>query len=183
MTPIMLRGHEMYVRIRGIDGARRRVDAAVAGAAVHDEEDSPYCVVLWDDFRAPEQVLEQLSRDLATEALWLVWQKQVDAFAFQRWLNGEPIRRLAYGVWEKERTWELVDGAPEPWETDAFFSPRRLEMQLKLARMYPGGWSESDLRRVWQEHVLEVDNDQPVLNGLDSAYVVARHYTLPGWTL
>jgi hypothetical protein len=180
---IMLRGHELYVRVADVSDALPRVEAAVGDAAVFEEAGNPYCVVLWNDFRAPETVLANVSGDLSTEVLWLVWQKQVDAFAFQRWVSGKAIRRLAYGVAEKERTWELVDGEPQLWEADALFPQAKLELEVKLAREYPCGWSEGDLRRVWAERRLEVDSDQPTLNGLDAAYVVARHYRLPGWTL
>jgi hypothetical protein len=182
---IDLRGHEIYVRTETVPDARARIRAAVGGAAVHEEPGNPYDVVLWDDFRAPEALLQELTRELSTEALWLVWQKQADSFAFQRWVGGEALRRLAYGVWDKERIWEQVDGEAEPWEGDALFPLSRLERQLRVSRLFPdpAGASEEEVRRIWQERRLVVDSEHPRLVAMDAALVVARHYRLPGWTL
>jgi hypothetical protein len=182
---IALRGHEIYARTETVPDALSRIRGAVGSAAVHDEPGNPYAVVLWDDFRAPEALLQELSRELATEALWLVWQKQADAFAFQRWVRGVALRRLAYGVWDQERLWEQVDGEAEPWEGDALFPPSRLERQIRVSRLFPdpAGVPEEEVRRIWQERRLVVDSEHPRLVAMDAAIVVARHYRLPGWAL
>ena len=188
MTAIILHGHEFYVRIDRHANALEQVRAEVGEApSVHVEPDNPYCVVLWakEDFSPPEGHFERLSRGLAGEVLWLAWQKQVDAFAFQRWMDGRPVRRLAYGVLEKERTWEVVDGTPEPWEAEALFPAARLERQLHVRGLFPdpSELPEAELRRVWEEHLLVVDSQHPQLVAIDAAWVVARHYRLPGWSL
>jgi hypothetical protein len=118
VTVIMLRGHEFYVRTEGRTAEAERVRAAVGAATdVREDSSSSYCVVLWDEFQPPEQLFEALSGNPSAEVVWLAWQKQVDAFCFQRWLSGKAVRRLAYGVLEAERTWEFVDGVPEPCPT------------------------------------------------------------------
>ena len=188
MTAILLRGHELYVRTGDREAVLQEVRTAVgSGGDVLQVPGNPYCVVLWagEDYRPPEELLEDLSRNLGVDALWLAWQKQVDAFAFQRWVKGSAVRRLAYGVCEKERTWELVDGSPEPWEGEALFPPIRLQRQLRVQRLFPdaGAPCEAELRRIWQEHLLSADSEHPRLVAIDAAHVVARYYCLPGWTL
>lgn len=188
MTALILHGHEFYVRIGERDEALEQVRTVVGeSAGVHAEPGNPYCVVLWArrDFVPPESHLERLSRELGVEVLWLAWQKQVDAFAFQRWVDGGPVRCLAYGVLEKERTWEVVDGAPEPWEAEALFPPERLERQLRVRRLYPDATElpEAELRRIWNERLLVAGSRHPQLVAIDAAWVVARYYRLPGWSL
>jgi len=186
MTNVMLHGHEFYVATRERAQDLERVAAIVGDNRVHSEVGNPYCVVLWakEDFVPPDDVLEALSRELSTETLWLAWQKQVDGFAFQRWVSGTPIRRLAYGV-ERERIWETVEGTPESWEADAFFSPARLTQQLRVRSLFPNpsGMSDSELQRVWQEKRLIVGSEEPRLAAISAAWVVARHFRLPGWDL
>jgi hypothetical protein len=184
---MILRGHELYVRVGDSPTAVDRLRDAVGEAAdIHHSPGSAYCVVLWPDetFRPPEELSRSLSRDLATEVVWLAWQKQVDAFAFQRWVDGKSVRRLAYGMMERERTWEVVDGTPEPWEADAFFDPARLERQLRVRKLFPGRdeITEEELRRVWEQRLLVVDSEHPQLAAIDAAYTVARHFRLPGWS-
>jgi hypothetical protein len=186
MTSIVLRGHELYVRVDGRTAAAAHVRGVLDQATeVHHEPGAPYCVVLWaaEDFRPPEHLFEVLSRELATEVIWLAWQKQVDAFAFQRWVGGRPVRRLSYGVLDKERTWELVEGTPEPWEAEALFPPTRLERQLRVRRLLADdSMPEAELRRIWEQRLLVVDSEHPQLVAIDAAHVVARHFQLPGWT-
>src|SRR6188474_431621 len=154
MSSLALRGHEFYVKVGDDTAALERLRAVVgADCSVVRGPGSAYCVVLWADetFDPPEQLLATLSRDLSTEVIWLAWQKQVDAFAFQRWVGGNVVRRLAYGIMEKERTWELVEGTSEPWEVEAFFSSKRLERELQVRTLFPGNddVTEQELRRVW----------------------------------
>jgi hypothetical protein len=188
MTQPILHGHEFYVRIPDDRAALEAVLIAAGGdGQLYQEPGNPYCLVLWAprDFVPPEHILRAVSRELEADVIWLAWQKQVDAFAFQRWAKGVPMRRLAYGVLEKERTWELVDGTAEPWEPAALFPPKRLELQLRVRRSHPdpGDISDDELRRIWREQILAVDSEHPQLVAVDVAHVVARHYQLPGWRL
>lgn len=183
----MIRGFDFYVRLRPQE--RVRMLAAIRNAvgtdgAVYDQ--ASHAVVLWGDFRPPETVLERLSRDFQTEVIWLAFQKQVDAFGYERWHNGSLLRRLTYGCFEKERTWEEVDGMPEPWEAAALFDARELESRLLSERALSPEFrmTEDDvnrLRTVWREHRLEVNSTEPMITGRDVAEAVAAAYGLPGW--
>jgi hypothetical protein len=187
----LIRGSDFYVRL---DPQRRAVmlesvRSAVTGSGTLYEKDA-HAVVLWHDFNPPEGLLERLSRDLRTQVIWLSFQKQVDAFGFLHWENGSRVRRLVYGCYEKERTWEQVDGTPEAWEAAAIFDQARLERRLARAREWAregirelGNTPEEEarLRAIWRERRLAVDSDEPGIDGRDVAETVAIAYGLPGW--
>jgi hypothetical protein len=184
---LAIRGTEVFVRqVPGrSDQAVDAVRAAVASKGTVYPR-SNYIVVLWHDFRAPEDVMAALSRDLQTDVIWLAFQKTVDAFAFQHWKDGKRLRRLTFGCYEKERTWEEVDGSPEPWEAQAFFGQDRLELKLELTRQFSESASEAAreaerLRTIWRDRKLEADSHEPDIEARDAAEAVAIAYGLPGW--
>jgi hypothetical protein len=84
-----------------------------------------------DRFRCPERELSDLSAHLRTDVIWLGFQSLVDAFQFHHWRDGTHVRSLVYGCFEQERTWERVEGAPEPWEQHALFDPEFLALRLQ----------------------------------------------------
>jgi hypothetical protein len=76
---MILRGHELYVRVGDSRIAMDRLrDAVGETAATHHSSGCAYCVVLWPDetFRPPEQLSAALSRDLAEE-LRHVWAQRL----------------------------------------------------------------------------------------------------------
>lgn len=173
---------DAYVRIpeRRAEGIRSRA----GGRPVHVMDGKQYCRVEWGGFDAPESWLRETSRELNTDVLWLVFQKQADAFAFEHWIAGELKRRLTYGV-EDERVWECVDGVAEAWEADAFFSPRILERRLKVLQVIdmPGAQRQDAieaLERVWAEQRIEVGATEPAVSAGSVGPAVARYYDLPG---
>jgi len=175
--------HDAYVRIPS-DGLAR-IRPLSGGRRIQVEQGKPFCRVEWDDFETPEAWLRETSRGLATDVLWLVFQKQSDAFAFEHWTNGESGRRLAYGL-ENERVWERVDGSPEEWEAEAFFSARALERRIRVigvidmpteAREQTAG----DLERIWMERRIDVGAAEPLVAAGSAGAVVARFYDLPSW--
>jgi hypothetical protein len=184
----MLRGYDFYVRL---DASRRHTmleavrNAVGTNGTVYDQK--THAVVLWHDFQPPEPLLARLSKDLKTQVIWLAFQKQVDAFGYARWENGARLRRLAFGCYEKERTWEQVDGEPEPWEASALFDKDRLERRLSAqhrlgGELAPTAEEEDMLREVWRERCLIVESVEPSINGLDVARAVALEHGLPGWS-
>jgi hypothetical protein len=183
----MLRGTDFYVRL---DDSRRHQMLDTVRNAVGREGtvyDQPtHAVVVWHDYRPPEPLLVSLSRDLGTQVIWLSFQKTVDAFEFIRWEGGESRRWLTFGCYEKERTWERVDGTPEAWEPAAIFNDERLERQLASNRRLPADLQipadEADrLRTIWRERRLAVDSHEPNISARDVAAAAAAAYGLPGW--
>jgi hypothetical protein len=183
----VLRGFEFYVRLEParrvemLDTVRRAVGA---DGTVYDR--NTHAVVSWRDHHPPEQLLESLSRALKTHVIWLAFQKQVDAFAYERWENGTRLRRLAFGCYEHERTWEQVDGEPEEWEAAAIFDAARLDTRLSQARRVGPAFAfapekEQELRQLWRERRLNVGSQEPDINGRDVAEAVAIAHGLPGW--
>jgi hypothetical protein len=80
-----------------------------------------------------------------------------------------------------------VDGTPEPWETEALFNPRVLERKVRVIKEFSespaeAAREEERLRSIWRDRRLEVDSDQPGINGRDAAEAVATAYDLPGWS-
>lgn len=110
--------------------------------------DNPPC-----GFDPPEEELRDLSARLDTDVLWITFQSVVDAFEFHHWRKGVALRGLAFGCRAEERTWERVEGEPEPWEASAF--------EDLQAPMEPGQWDGMQSREVARE--------------------IAIHYRLPDW--
>jgi hypothetical protein len=182
-----IRGFEFYVRL---EPARSDKDLQTLAAAVGDRgtiyRRSPWAVVLWDDFFAPDALLREISGSLTTQVIWLSFQKQVDAFELQHWEKGQLKRRLTFGCYEKERTWEKVEGQPEAWEAAALFDPTDLQREIGFLKEYPPegktvAAAEAELSAIWSEHRLSVDSQLPNITGRDAAEAVAVAYSLPGW--
>ena len=182
-----IRGFEFYVRL---DPARSGESLQALATAVGNRGTiyprSQWAMVLWDDFFAPDALLREISDSLATQVIWLSFQKQVDAFELQHWAKGQLQRRLMFGCYEKERTWEKVEGQPEAWEAAALFDPRDLQREIEFLKDYPPQGktlvaAEAELRAIWSEHRLSVDSQLPNITGRDAAEAVAVAYSLPGW--
>lgn len=130
-------------------------------------------------FIPPEADLSKLSARLATDVLWLGFQSVVDAFQYHHWRSGEHLRSLIYGCFRQERTWERVEGVPEPWERLAFFGLKDLEHALQFA----SGEEAAELQRIWRDAEIVPGRSDPMIDGRESARKVAEFYRLPGWSL
>jgi len=96
-------------------------------------------------YEVPERDLAELSLRFGTDVLWLSFQSTVDAFQFYHWRNGEHLRTLVYGCFDKEHTWERTEGNPESWERAVFFNPEAWNAGNK-------NWSASgEKRRYWPD--------------------------------
>jgi hypothetical protein len=133
-----------------------------------------------DAFEGPESSLAALSTHLATDVIWLGFQSTVDAFQFHHWRSGQHIRALVYGCFQDERTWERVEGEPEPWEREILFSQRELEHVLKYAA---SGSERHELQRVWRDADISPGRTEPGLDSQDCAHKIAAHYKLPHYGL
>jgi hypothetical protein len=131
-------------------------------------------------FEAPESDLAALSTRLATDVIWLGFQSTVDAFQFHHWRSGRHVRSLVYGCFQDERTWERVEGEPEPWEREVMFSHRELEQFLK----YAGSDSErQELQRIWRDAEISPGKMEPALDSRECAHKIAAHYQFPHYSL
>lgn len=88
-----------------------------------------------DAFEAPERDLSDLSSKLKSDVLWLGFQSAVDAFQFHHWRAGKRLRTLVYGCFCEERTWERIEGEPEPWEPDVFSALKTFSVLSNLPSM------------------------------------------------
>jgi len=120
-------------------------------------------------YEVPERDLAELSLRFGTDVLWLSFQSTVDAFQFYHWRNGEHLRTLVYGCFDKEHTWERTEGNPESWERAVFFNPEGLEC------------AKQELERIWREAEILAGRTQPTLIARRCALKVAQHFHLPGW--
>jgi len=129
-----------------------------------------------DAFEAPETDLAALSTRLATDVIWLGFQSTVDAFQFHHWHSGRHVRALVYGCFQDERTWERVEGVPELWEREVFFSQRELNHVLKHA----GSDSErKEVQRIWRDAEIVAGRMEPGLDSRDCCHKIAAHYQFP----
>lgn len=132
-----------------------------------------------DQYEPPKDALAQLSSDFNTDVMWLGFQSVVDAFNFQHWQNGSLLRSLVYGCHEEERTWEVAEGQPEPWEEEAFFAPNHLK--FLVGEIAKNEEEKSQYERIWQNRELVQGRNEPMVSSKAVAWVVARHYNFPGW--
>jgi hypothetical protein len=125
-----------------------------------------------------ESDLSAFSERLATDVLWLGFQSAVDAFQFHHWSSGKHARALVFGFFEKERTWERVEGNPESWERSAFFAERDLAQLVEAVSREQA----AELQRIWRHAELVPGRMDPTIDGRESARKVAEFYRLPGWS-
>jgi hypothetical protein len=122
--------------------------------------------------------MTKLSLKLDTDVVWLSFQSTVDGFEFHRWSAGQLFRSLVYGVYEHERTWEEVCGQPEPWERDAFFGDKSLQLELELAQSED---EKEELSRIWKDSELLPGRTQPSIDAGECAWKVVHYYGFHGW--
>ncbi|APR75554.1 LSU ribosomal protein L19p [Minicystis rosea] len=109
----------LFVRTRSVDTLRASIPAWIdvalgagcAFARLSNAED-------WSD-------LARRLSSAGADVVELGFQSTIDAFRFVRWSKGKPTRTLVFGWSEDERTWERIDGEPEPWEGVFAKPPRR----------------------------------------------------------
>jgi hypothetical protein len=133
-----------------------------------------------DAFEAPERKLSDLSQRFNTDVIWMSFQSVVDAFQFHHWRAGARLRSLVFGCFEEERTWERVEGTPEPWEREVFFDEKDLKIPLECATTEQ---DKAKLRRIWQDAELLPGRTEPSLDSRGCAHKIARHYQLPHYGL
>ncbi len=150
--------------------------------AAHTETDTDFFAVPQPDqqYQCPERQLLDLSAKLHTDVIWLSFQSTVDAFQFHHWCSGKHMRSIVYGCFERERTWERVEGDPEPWERQTFFNPRHLEIALKYAK---DATERRELQRIYREAELSPGREEPSLDARECTWRVAEHFRFPGWGL
>lgn len=127
-------------------------------------------------FEAPEGVLQELSAHLTTDVIWLGFQSTVDAFQFHHWRSGAKVRSLVYGCFAEERTWERVEGQPEPWEREVFFGEDELNRVLEYADDDP---QRVELPRIWREAEILAGKMEPGLDSRNCAHKIAAHFGFP----
>lgn len=167
-----------YVKVTDeqVEGASLLIQREFEGVTVDGEGDWLGVDLGLDAFHAPEMKLSALSDRLNTSVIFLSFQSVVDAFQFYMWKNGVLTRRLIYGCFgEEERTWENVDGVPEPWEGEVFFGQKKLERALD----YSDAVEQEELRYIWQGRILTVGATTPSLDSRSAAWEIATYYKLP----
>ncbi len=129
--------------------------------------------------RPPEKLLMRLSETFSTDVFWLGFESAMDCFEFHHWQFGRHVRSLVYGM-EEERTWERVDGTPEPWEREFFFHPNNLACDLDCAQDHR---QREMLQRVYRNGKIEVGLTGPGISSKETAEAIARHYGFPHYHL
>jgi hypothetical protein len=132
-----------------------------------------------DEYRCPEAELEQLSKRLKTDVIWLSFQSAADAFEYRHWQNGKRVRVLVYGCFAREREWEWVEGKPQEWEDAVLFDLDRLDDMLEV---YSPA-ERKKVKRIFREGKLAVGSAYPSLDSRETARGVSEYYRFPGWHL
>jgi hypothetical protein len=133
-------------------------------------------VLTRDDLEPPEHELEELSRQLGTDVIWVTSQTTAESFIFHHWRAGSQLRALWYGC-AAEGVWERVEGQVEPWEQDAFWDEDSLESLLE------GAETENEKRKLqtlWKDGLLKTGETAPVVSSADALEAVMEHYGLFG---
>ena len=133
-----------------------------------------------DDYGSPICDLAKISAEFGTDVIWLCFQSVVDAFQFRHWRNGTLVRSLIFGCYgDEERMWTEMEGEPEPWEHEAFFSSGALEIALECAQSDD---EKTELERIWREAELLPNQLEPRIDARESARKAAEFYHFPGWS-
>jgi hypothetical protein len=125
----------------------------------------------------PLNELAQLSSKFETELIWLSFRSFVDAFQFYHWRRGSLRRSLVYGCYETDE-WNLVEGQPEPWESEAFFGTPMLHFLVTEARTEE---EKRDYERMWHDKQITPGSEEPFIDARESARSAAKYYNFPGW--
>ncbi len=79
--------------------------------------------------------------------------------------------------YEEERTWERVEGEPEPWERVAFFDSDNLQHLLEFTETAE---EKGELERIWNEMEILTGHTEPSIDSHKTAQKVAEYYNFPG---
>jgi hypothetical protein len=166
------------VYIRSTDPAGARAIRKAYPSAVTERGTSFFAVQLpADRFRCPKTELQQLSKRLQTDVIWLSFQSVVDAFEYRHWRSGKRVRALVYGCFAHEREWEQVEGQPQEWEAAVLFDRDRVHLEDCTPA------ERKQLKRIFREQILKVGSPYPSLDAREAARGVAEYYRFPGWEL
>jgi hypothetical protein len=133
-----------------------------------------------NNFDPPTEKLIHLAHTMSTEIVWLGFQSVVDAFQFQHWKGDKHHRSLVYGCYSEERTWERVEGTPDPWENAAFFDPECVKNSLEC---FDEEKDRAEYERVCHDKELVPGATFPWVDARETARKVAEYYRLPGWSI
>lgn len=156
------------------------------------EASAEFTSAMVSDDRVPAPILIRLSSSLRTDVFWLSFQSVVDAFEYYHWYDGTLVRALVYGCETQERTWERIEGTPEPWEQAAFFDTELLADLLEdLQADEADGFitpeeCEAECRALeyfWQVGELQIGRMEPYVSAQAAARAVALYYRFPGWSV
>jgi hypothetical protein len=154
------------------------------------ESTAEFTSAMVSDYRVPAPSLTRYSAVFHTDVFWLSFQSVVDAFEYYHWYDGTLVRALVYGCETQERTWERIEGTPEPWESEAFFDTEFLVDLLEDLRedeadgfMTPEECEAESrgLEHFWQAGELEIGRSEPYLSAQSCARTVALYYRFPEW--
>jgi hypothetical protein len=81
------------------------------------------------------RIMSVISKATQTDALYYSGHSVTDTFVYCHWKAGKLLRAFEYkcGVEDSERqaySWGAVEGEPEPWEREVFFTEKRLRAVL-----------------------------------------------------
>jgi hypothetical protein len=164
---------------KSAEGASRKIfPPAISGRPVKIEPDKDFIRVdlgtYWS--KVPSADFAKLSLDFDTDVIWLRFHNGTETFEFHHWRAGNLLRSLVFGCYEKERTWERVEGTAEPWEREAIFDSRNLQCALEDAK---SNEAKQELERIWREAEILPGRTEP---GLSSEYCmekVQQYYHFP----
>jgi hypothetical protein len=173
--------NQFYLRTTeaNLDAADAAVRKAFPNLEIKHHENWAAVDLGFDEFEAPEQKLATLSVQLKTDAIVLAFQSAVDAFQFYHWKNGDLLRRLIHGCFAEERTWEKADGVAEPWEVEAFFNPKNVELAIDCCDSEA---EKNKIRQAAQEHLIEPGQTIPWVDAKGAAWAVGKFYKLPDFS-
>lgn len=135
----------------------------------------------------PEQELMELSSRLKTDVWWLRYHSISGVFGYYHWRLGVLLRAIVRGHIE-DRTWERVEGQPEPWEQALFFNPETLADLLEDEDNYLDDDEEEDideykrqLEAFYQKGELVIGRMEPYISAQSCTFDIATYYRFPGW--
>lgn len=137
-----------------------------------------------------EPILETFTAETGEQGFYISYGTTSNIITYCHWQAGKRLRTLEYveaNPKDDSPLWTLVEGEPEPWERNVFFTEQRLRAALSCdpitVRGEPGYSSEAQqkLENYWQAGVIIKGEKWPSRAVRRVEWEIMLHYELPSY--
>jgi hypothetical protein len=124
-------------------------------------EPNPWIVISLSGFEEKDSnICEELSSELHTAAILLSVVTSSDSIRLIQYEHGKMARHLGYGWYGTEQyTWDMVEGEPQDWEENVFFSSEELNEILNDNDCETG--FKEQVKKIWESKEFKIGECSP----------------------